>query len=176
MRRQFGVGGAQPAGSSRDLRLDPHSLPVRYEARDTRADGGTRQIEINRERVVVRRAIGGIAMTVQVRIREFLGIACRQTDAGQALVLTHRDPSLSVPLIVTADSDEIEHAWMAWSDLFALPQIDEENDIAREPAQRRRRHHVIKARRPKFLVRRKAGHAPGAAIIHRDEREIIARH
>ncbi len=141
-----------------------------------RADGGTRQIEINRERVVVRRAISGITMTVQVRIREFLGIACRETDAGQALVLTHRDPSLSVPLIVTPDDAEIEHAWMMWSDLFALPQIDEESDIAREPAPRRRRHHIIKARRPKFLVRRKPGYTSTSATIHRNEREIIARH
>lgn len=166
----------QPAGSGRSLRLDPLSLPVCFEARDTRADGGSRHIEINREGVVVRRAIRGINMTVQVRIREFLGIACRDTDDGQALVLTHHDPSLSVPLLVSADADEIEQVWSMWSDIFALPQIDEENDIAREPAPRRRRHNAIRTRRPKFLVRRRAGHASAETPIHRDEREIIARH
>lgn len=176
MRRQFGVGGVQPAGSSRNLRLDPHSFPVRYEARDGRADGGSRQIEINRERVLVRRAVRGINMIVQVGIRDFLGIACRQTDGGRALVLAHRDPSLSVPLLVSPDNDEVEQAWTIWTDLLALPQIDEEDDVAREPAPRRRRHHVIKERRPKFLVRRKEGHAFGPAPVHRGEREIIARH
>lgn len=176
MRRQFGVGGTQSAGSSRKLRLDPHSLPVKFEARDGRADGGSRQVEINRERVLVRRAIRGIAMTVQIRINEFLGVACRETEDGRALILAHRDPSLSVPLLVTADNNEIEQAWTMWTDLFALPQIDEETDHAREPALRRRRHHIIKARRPKFLVRRKAGHAFGEAAVHSGEREIIARH
>ncbi len=166
----------KPAGSGRNLRLDPLSLPACFEARDMRADGGSRHIEINRERVVVRRAVRGISMTVQVRIREFLGIACRETDEGQALVLTHHDPSLSVPLLVSADADEIERSWSVWSDLFALPQIDEENDVAREPAQRRRRHNAIRARRPKFLVRRRAGRVSQDAPIHRDEREIIARH
>ncbi len=166
----------QPAGSGRDLRLDPLSLPVCFEARDMRADGGLRHIEINRERVLVRRAVRGMRMTVQVRIREFLGIACRQTDEGQALVLTHRDPSLSVPLLVSADSDEIERVWSLWSDLFTLPQIDEENDLVHEPALRRRRHNAIRARRPKFLVRRRTGHAAQEAPVHRDEREIIARH
>src|SRR5436309_3087714 len=34
------------AGSSRALRLDPLSLPLSFEARDARADGGLRHIEI----------------------------------------------------------------------------------------------------------------------------------
>ncbi len=141
-----------------------------------RADGGSRHIEINRERVLVRRAVRGISMTVQVRIREFLGIACRETDEGRALVLAHRDPSLSIPLLLSADGAEIERIWMQWSDLFALPQIDEESGDVCEPASRRRRHNVIRTRRPKFLVRRRAGCASQDAPIHRDEREIIARH
>jgi len=175
VRRQFGVGGVQPVGSSCSLQLDPHSLPVSFEARDGRADGGIRHIEINRERVVVRRAISGIRMAVNLRINEFLGIACRATDEAQALILVHRDPSLSVPLLVTSDSDQIERGWQMWSETFALPQIEEEGDVAREPATRRRRHNVIKSRRPKFLVRRKAGRAQPETSIYRGEREIIAR-
>ena len=77
MRRQFGVGGVQPVGSSRDMRLDPQSLPISFQARDGRADGEMRHIQIDRERVVVRRAVRGMNMTVQIRIREFLGIARR---------------------------------------------------------------------------------------------------
>jgi hypothetical protein len=60
-----------------------------------------------------------------------------------------------------------------WSDIFNLPQLPE--DKQREPAQRRRRHNAIRARRPKFLVRRRAGNPLGELSIHRDEREIIAR-
>ena len=60
-----------------------------------------------------------------------------------------------------------------WSDIFALPQLPE--DKPREPAARRRRHNAIRARRPKFLVRRRAGGLLNAANVHRGEREIIAR-
>lgn len=175
MRRQFGVGGVQPAGSSCMLQLDPHSLPVSFEARDGRADGGVRHIELNRDRVTVRRAIGGIRMAINVNVSDFLGIACRETNDAHALVMVHRDPSLSVPLLVTADELHLDLAWQMWGDLFSLPQIENESDDTRAPAPRRRRRNAIRNRRPKFLVRRKAGRAIAAPAIHRDEREIIAR-
>ena len=55
MRRQTAISGINTAGSSRSLRLDPHSLPLRYHARDIRADGGIRQIELDRDRVQLAR-------------------------------------------------------------------------------------------------------------------------
>ncbi|MBY0380850.1 MAG: hypothetical protein K2W78_02885 [Xanthobacteraceae bacterium] len=173
MRRQYGVGGT-PAGSSRDLRLDPLSLPANFIAQDPRADGGSRHIEINRERVVVRRVVRGMTMTLQLRIHDFLGIARRETEGAHALVLAHSDPSLSVPLLVTEDDHELEQQWSAWSSLFALPQIDEDGGIV--PAPRRRRHNVIRIRRPRFLARRKTGYVSNEPVIHRGEAEIIARH
>jgi hypothetical protein len=60
-----------------------------------------------------------------------------------------------------------------WSDIFALPQLPE--DKAAESAPRRRRHNAIRARRPKFLVRRRGGDLLNPANIHPGEREIIAR-
>ncbi len=172
MRRQTATSGINPAGSSRALRLDPLSLPVSFAAHDIRADGGVRQIELHRERVVLRRAVRGMRMAVNVRVRDFLGIAMRETGDGQMLVLVHRDPSLSIPLCVGAERDEIASAWQMWSDIFSLPQLQ---DTSREPAQRRRRRNAIRARRPKFLVRRRAGGLLNAAGNYRGEREIIAR-
>ncbi len=64
-------------------------------------------------------------------------------------------------------------AWLKWSDIFALPQLME--DLPREPAARRRRHNAIRARRPRFLVRRRAGDLLNPANMHQGEREIIAR-
>ena len=174
MRRQTATSGINPAGSGRALRLDPLSLPVRFEAHDTRADGGVRHIELHRERIVLRRAISGIPMAINVRVRDFLGVALRGIDDAQMLVLVHRDPSLTIPLCVSSDREEIAAAWQMWSDIFALPQLSE--DKTREPAPRRRRHHAIRARRPKFLVRRRAGDLINPANLHRGEREIIARH
>ena len=173
MRRQTATSGIHPAGSSRALRLDPLSLPVSFDAHDTRADGNVRQIELHRERVVLRRALHGMRMAVNVRVRDFLGLAVRGIDDAQMLVLVHRDPSLSIPLCVSTDREEIATAWQMWSNIFALPQLPEEK--ACEPAARRRRHNAIRARRPKFLVRRRGGDLLNPANLHQGEREIIAR-
>jgi hypothetical protein len=173
VRRQTITSGINPAGSSRALRLDPLSLPVSFDAHDTRADGGVRSVELHRERVVLRRALRGMRMAVSVRVRDFLGVALRGIDDAQMLVLAHRDPSLTIPLCVSSDPDEIASAWRMWSDIFALPQLPEEK--LREPAARRRRRNAIRARRPKFLVRRRTGDLLNPANIHQGEREIIAR-
>ena len=172
MRRQT-TSGINPAGSSRALRLDPLSLPLSFDAHDTSADGGVRKIELHRERIVLRRAIHGMRMAVSISVRDFLGVALRGLDDAQMLVLVHRDPSLSIPLGVSSDADEIASAWQTWSEIFALPQLPENK--VREPAARRRRHNAIRARRPKFLVRRRAGDLLNPANIHAGEREIIAR-
>jgi hypothetical protein len=173
VRRQTATSGINPAGSSRALRLDPLSLPVSFDAHDARADGGVRRIELHRERVVLHRAIHGMQMAVSVRVRDFLGVALRGIDDAQMLVLVHRDPSLTIPLGVSSDREEIAAAWQMWSDIFALPLLPE--DETREPAARRRRHNAIRARRPKFLMRRRGGDLLNPANIHQGEREIIAR-
>jgi hypothetical protein len=173
VRRQTAKSGINPAGSGRALRLDPLSLPVSFNAHDARADGCVRQIELYRERVVMRRAVKGMQMAVNVRVSDFRGIALRGIDDAQMVVLLHRDPSLTIPLCVSEDANEIATAWQVWSDTFALPQLQDE--ASREPAPRRRRHNVIRTRRPKFLVRRRAGAAAKEAKVHRGEHEIIAR-
>jgi hypothetical protein len=78
---------------------------------------------------------------------------------------------LSVPLLISADGDELAEAWTIWSELFALPQLDEG---ARKPAPRRRRCNAIRARRPKFLMRRRVAMTRELSV-HQGEREIIAR-
>jgi Family of unknown function (DUF6101) len=154
------------------MRLDPLSLPMSFAAHDVRADGGIRQIELHRERVVLRRAVRGMRMAVNVRVSDFLGVALRDVKESQMLVLQHRDPSLSVTLCVSTDPEEIAEAWQMWSELFSLPQLQDET---REPAARRRRRNAIRFRRPRFLMRRRIGALLNAANNFRGEREIIAR-
>jgi len=173
VRRQTATSGINPAGSGRALRLDPLSLPVSFNAHDMRADGGVRQIELHRERVVLRRAVQGMRMAVSVRITDFLGVALRGIDDGTMLVLRHRDPSLTIPLGISTDPDEIATRWLMWSELFALPQLHD--DEPREPAPRRRRRNAVRWRRPRFLMRRRIGSLLNPARIYRGEREIIAR-
>ena len=156
------------------MRLDPLSLPLSFHAHDTRADGGVRRIELHRERVVLHRAVKGMRMAINVRVSDFLGIALRGLDDAQMLVLAHRDPALNIQLCVSSDHEEIATAWQMWSDILALPLLADDDDDS-EPAARRRRHNAIRARRPKFLVRRRGGNLTNTETVHREEREIIAR-
>ena len=56
--------GRIAAGSGRawatPQRLDPFSLPVRFEAADEAADGRRRIVDLHRERVVLRRSVRGM--------------------------------------------------------------------------------------------------------------------
>jgi len=186
-------GGATPAGSSRALRLDPFALPVRFPARDAGADERIRVVELNRDHVVMRRAVRGIRMAVSLPLAAFLGVAIRvmPEDDGSApiaVVLEHRDPGLSIVLFATTESDDVVAEWQSWGRVLGLPLLIAECDgKLREPFRRigavriaapkprRRRHNAVKARRPRILMRRKAGRCPAGATVHRDEREIIAR-
>jgi Family of unknown function (DUF6101) len=112
-------------------------------------------------------------MAVNISISDFRGIALRETGETQLLVLVHRDPSLNIPLCESPDRGEIAAAWQGWSEIFALPQL--EDGDGREPSPRRRRQNAIRWRRPRFLMRRRTGDAFAEVSVHRDEREIIAR-
>jgi hypothetical protein len=189
----MGVVGT-PAGSSRVLRLDPYALPVRYAARDGGADGEVRQIEIDRDRVVMRRAVRGIRMNVGVPVAEFRGVTMRmlpadgEQPASVAVTLDHRDDGLSVPLFLAFDSDDALAIWKSWGNVLGLPLLVAEDDGAlREPFERmgdvelgspmprRKRRAAIRQRRPSILMRRKPGRPNAEPGIHRGEHEIIAR-
>lgn len=183
-----------PAGSGRALRLDPFLLPVRYAARDGGADGQIRQVELDRERVVLRRAVRGISMKLGVRIADFRGVSLRvlppedDEPAASAVMLEHRDAGLSVPLFVATDGDDVVAVWRAWSRVLGVPLLVMDDDGSlREPftrlgrldvsaaCGRRRRRGAVKWRRPSILMRRKPGRLLPVQAVHRDEREIIAR-
>jgi hypothetical protein len=107
-----------------------------------------------------------------MRVCDFLGVALRSVADAWMLVLVHRDPSLTIPLGGSSDPDGIASAWRVWSEIFALPQLLE--NAGCEPAPRRRRHNIIAARRPKFLLRRRGGDPLNPVPVHHGEREIIA--
>ena len=73
--------GRFAAGSSRALRLDPFSLPVRFETADEAADERRRVVDLHRERVVVRRCVGGMRMALNLPVAAFRGVAIRLTGA-----------------------------------------------------------------------------------------------
>jgi hypothetical protein len=158
---------------------------------DARADGGTRQVELHQQRVIVRRAVRGMTMAVNLPMCAFLGVALhvlppKTADTGSvAVVLEHRDPGLSLPLYAATDGVDIIAEWHSWAQVLGLPLLVVDPDGAlREafprfgplrvaaPVARRRRRGALR-RRPSILTRRKPGRH-GAMPVHRAEREIIA--
>jgi Family of unknown function (DUF6101) len=183
-----------PAGSSRDERLDPFSLPLRFEVRDATADGCMRRVELTHERVVLRRSVRGMLMAFNLPVASYLGVALRiEAPVGAAastvaLVLEHRDCALSLPLYRADDSSDVVAEWQSWARVLKLPLLVAEPDgRLREPFERigqvrvaaplprRRKHSIMKRRRPSIFLRRKPGRRLGGAAVHHGEREIIAR-
>jgi hypothetical protein len=188
----MGVDG--PVGSGRSLRLDPFALPARYAARDGGADGQVRQIDLDRERVILMRAVRGIPMKVRLPVNEFRGVTLRALPAegaepaAVAIMLEHRDNALSVPLFVAPEGDEVLAQWKAWGRVLGVPLLVVEDDGSlREPfrrlgriglgapSPRQKRRAAIRWRRPSTLMRRKPGRPSVQPQVHRGEREIIAR-
>jgi uncharacterized protein DUF6101 len=180
------------AGSGRALRLDPFGLPVRFCASDVTADGRVRDVELHRERVVLRRSLSGMRMALNMPVKAFDGISLQLVpgEGGEAdmlaVVLEHSDPSLTLPLYLTPRPDEALAEWRAWSEVLGVPLLLAESaggsanpklgDLRIErPRPRRRRRSVLKKRRPSILMRRGSGKITRATPVHRGEREIIAR-
>ena len=188
------AGRALPAGSSRALRLDPCALPVKFATSDARADERLRVVELDRERVIVRRAVSGMRMRLSLKVSDFLGVAIRvippddSSDGAVAVMLEHRDQSLSVPLMVaTGAENDIVAEWQRWARVLGLPLLipDGEGEFreafdrigavrVNAPVSRRRRG-TLRQRRPSILMRRKPGRRVETPPMHRGEREIIAR-
>ena len=185
------AAGSGRAGAS-PSRLDPFSLPVRFTAADEAADERLRVVDLHRERVVLRRSVAGIRMALNMPVASYRGVAIRLSgETGKtsiAVVLEHRDPALSLPLFASAERDDIVAEWQSWGRVLGLPLLVAEGDgslrepFARmgalrieAPSWRRRRRSAIAKRRPSRLLRRRPGKLPARPIVHRGEREIIAR-
>lgn len=191
MMSQTATAKAASAGSSRNPRLDPSTLPLRFR---TFFDEGDRSalatIFLDRNQAIVRRrSATGAPLTVCLPINVFDGIAVRMTPLGETgdievvVELRHRDPSLSLPILVADDPADIAEDWVAWGEALNLPLLVIDQDgrpvevesrlSAPAPPKPRRRHSYFAKRRPRFLARRKKG------AVSRPERltarEIIAR-
>lgn len=186
--------GGITAGSSRALRLDPFALPAVFEAGDAAADGRVREVELHRERVVVRRSVGGMRMALNLPVSAYRGVSIRVAAPGPdgniatAVVLEHHDPSLTLPLYVAPDGDDVAAEWRAWANALGMPLLVADADGgSHEPfkrmgslqvarvAPRRRRRSALRRRRPRMPLRRQATSVDATTPVHRAEREIIAR-
>ena len=117
------AGGAILAGASRTTRLDPFALPVHFPANDAGADGQMRHVELDRDRVVLRRAVRGMRMKIRLPVEAFVGITLVSSDASgntASVILDHCDPALSVPLLDVTALDDAAATWRAWGRVLGL--------------------------------------------------------
>jgi len=146
-------------------------------APDPRADGASRRVAIDRERVSIRRRYHGIDMRVAVPVAAYQGVTLARASAADAtgfeVRLSHRDPDLCVILCLGGDQAEIVTKWRSWAEFLALPALVGPGVRAERHCNRRRGSPLAK-RRPRFLTRRKAGRFGDRTVVYRNEREIIA--
>jgi len=148
-----------PAGSSRGERLDPLSRTALH---------------------APLAAYRGVAIRMEPPAGE--------TAATVAIVLEHSDPALSLTLYRAVDGADVVAEWRAWGRALAVPLLVAEADgRLREPferigavrvgspAARRRRRSSLAARRPARALRRRLATTPARPVVHRGERELIAR-
>jgi hypothetical protein len=165
-------------------------LPARFATADEAADEGLCIVDLHRERVVLRRALSGTRMAVNLPVAAYRGVAIRldattETPPFVAVTLEHADAALSLALFASTDTDDIVSEWQIWGRVLGLPLLIGDTDgTMREafarigrlriaaPTWRRRRRSTIARRRPSRLLRRQVGRADLAAVIHRGAREI----
>ncbi|MCR4266717.1 DUF6101 family protein [Nitratireductor sp. ZSWI3] len=183
--------GLKPVWAGRAMRLDPFRLPqaVSYAAQD---DFGEVSFTIDPRGVRMKRILSrsGLPVTFALPPRAFRGIAARAIedefgDVTVTLELHHIDPMLCVPLLVAGDLDDVAADWRAWSEAYHLPMLMIEADGLAYPLEEaigevraaapkdRRQGRAVRARRPRFLARRKCG-SLGVRVVVAGE-EIIAR-
>jgi hypothetical protein len=190
LRRRTTTGRVTPAGSSRGERLDPLARPLQREIFSRSGDEWTLRGEFNLARVAARHTARGITLPLSLPLAAYRGIAIRlEPPAGEAagavaVVLEHSDPTLSRTIYHASHGSDVIAEWRAWGRVLALPLLVAEADgglhepfarigavRAGRPILRRRRRWSRKARRP---VRRQ-GAISARPVVHRGERELIAR-
>ncbi len=132
-------------------------------------------IRIDPDKVLIRREMGGLPLTLTVPLGSYSGIAAKilvneiNNELEYQVMLLHRDHALSIPLFVSQDMEQTADYWEEWSDALHLPLLTIDSDgtskLARlglntcsrgEPLPRRKLR-ALTGRRPRFLVDRETG-------------------
>jgi hypothetical protein len=157
--------------------------------RDRRADGGARRIRVTREDVLISRRFSGVSMVISVPVTAYCGVALEVQPADDGspryvLSLAHRDPDLDILLGETQDCGAAASDWRHWATWLGLPRVTEEDGALRSleavgeeiaaASARRRCETSLGKRRPRFLIRRKAGDSRRTKVVYGAEREIIS--
>ncbi len=132
-------------------------------------------IRIDPDKVLIRREMGGLPLTLTVPLGSYSGIAAKVSvnemsgDLDYQVILLHRDHALSIPLYASTDMELTADHWEAWSNALVLPLLTLDGDgtcklarlglntCSKGDALPRRKLRALTGRRPRFLVMRKTG-------------------
>ena len=188
--------GGCPAGSGRALRLDPFALPVRFSASDAAPTGGCAQVELHRERVVVRALARRHAHGAQyagdgLRRRRAASSPSGEGPATLAVVLdTTRSRARRCRFSSRPRATRRWREWQSlgracsacrcWSTTRATACASRSARLGALRSDRCARAAAAAARRasgagPRSCCAARRGRLTGNAPVHRGEREIIAR-
>ena len=192
MNTAINVASSKPEWAKMPIRLDPKAAD-RKQSFELIENGECVSYRVDRRGAVIGRMLqkSGLPMSIALPPRAFKGIAARamENECGEVTVtleLFHVDPKLCVPLLVASDLFDVAADWRGWADLFNLPMLMVEANgsvtaleetlgqlRAARAAPRRARSSAHRARRPRFLARRKPGGLGMRMVI--SGVEIIAR-
>lgn len=145
--------------------------------RDSRADGGQRDVTLTCQQVTIGRRLRGVRMKIRVPVNAYTGVALglESTASGRTsykVCLRHVDADLSVLLLETFDEAEARQMWQGWAQHLTLARMVEGEDGALElvataqrgaPSFDRSRVNVATTRsRGRFVRRRRMGVARAA--------------
>lgn len=181
-------GGQEPLRAEAQQIIQPRSSS---EA-DARAENNRRTVHFETDRIVIVRRVSGVSMRVTMPVAKYDGVGVLMPNFAEGyrafrVALVHADPDLSVTLYEGADPAMIDAALAEWSSFFKLPVIGgasapavSEHDTPATVAvgdrsPQRRRGGTLAKRRPRLYGRRRVGDAERMTLVHRGEREIIAR-
>jgi hypothetical protein len=142
-------------------------------------DGVDCLVTLDRRTVLMSRPLAGLSCRIRVPVRQYQAVALLVGERNHVIRLMHRDIALSLDVEEFESYATAEEYRERLADFLGLPSViaagtpsPEESLSKAEPGQRRIR--AVKARRPRFLTRRHAGHE--ITIRKIEGREIIARH
>ena len=180
----------ESAHADRVQKLEPMRLPVRHGTSDV-PDLADEGLIPQAERLALAHRFGAVALKITHPLSAYRGVAIRilqgasEADDRIAVVLSHSDCALEVPLYEAEDDTDVIAEWRKWGNALGLPLLMEGTDGRLVAAENRlgevtverprpRRRGSFLSRRPRFLIRRRAAKLPSVPFVHRDEYEIIA--
>ena len=122
--------------AAEELHLDKNILPVSYsitDIRDGTGSGAELSVSIDRDNVIVALTLESGCREIKsvISLNDYLGVtmalAVANDETGSPdhpammVLLEHEDPSLTMPLYVSRESDDIVEEWQSWAAALDLP-------------------------------------------------------